>query len=172
MRSHILKSRAGTLFKADARVMLWDISNRGYERSEMQDSGDPLPQELDGMQWMLGRTADMVALMVLEQRTAGQEDVNAVRCHECPDSIEGIPSGQTPSLSYCPTGKSQIVDNSSLDRYPLVSKSKCSRIVGIDVHIQHGILWPNQAVLSVEACRGDLRLVTERSPRVVLIQLS
>ena len=124
-------------------MMPWDISNRRYERSEMQDSGDPWPQGLDGMQWMLGRTADMVALRVLEQCTAGQEDVNAVRGHECPDSIEGIPSRQTPSLSYRPTGKSQIGDNSSLDRYPLLSKSKCSRIVGIDVYIQHGILWPN-----------------------------
>ncbi len=72
----------------------------------------------------------MVTLMVLEQRTAGQGDVTAVRCHECPNSVEGIPSRQTPSLSYQPTGKSQIGDNSSLDRYPLVSKSKCSRIVG------------------------------------------
>ena len=109
----------------------------------MQDSGDSLPQELDGKQWMLGRTAGMVALTVLEQRTAGQEDVNAVRWHECPDSVEGIPSRQTPSLLYRPTGKSLIGDNSRLDRHPLVYKSKCSRIVGIDVHIQHGILWPN-----------------------------
>ena len=95
------------------------------------------------MQWMLGPTADMVVLMAMEQRTACQRDLNAVRCHECPDSVEGIPSRQTPNLSYRPTGKSQIGDNSSLDRYPLVSKSKCSRILGIGVHIQHGILWPN-----------------------------
>ena len=40
------------------------------------------------------------------------------------------------------------------------------------MHIQHGILRPQYAVRSVEACRGDLRLVTERSPRALPIQLS
>ena len=45
-------------------------------------------------------------------------------------SVGGIPSEQSSSLSYWPTGQSQIGDNSSLDRYPLCSRSKCSRIVG------------------------------------------
>ena len=43
------------------------------------------------MPLMLGRVAVMGALIMLEQRTAGQEDVNAVRCHGCPNSFEGLP---------------------------------------------------------------------------------
>ena len=41
---------AGTLFKDDARAMLWDVLTRRYERSERQDSDDSWPQELDKTQ--------------------------------------------------------------------------------------------------------------------------
>ena len=40
---------------------------------------------------MLGRMAVMVALIMIEQWTAGQEVVNAVRCHGCSNSVEYIP---------------------------------------------------------------------------------
>ena len=85
----------------------------------------------------------MVTLMVLEQRAAGEEDVNAVRCHECPNSVEDIPSPQTPRLSYPPTVDSQIEDTSSLNRYPLVSNSGCSKIVGTTCTYSTVFFGPN-----------------------------
>ena len=98
MRSPMLKSAAGTLFEEDARLVPWDISTRRSERSEMQGSDHSWPQELGEMPLMLGRMAIMVALIILEQRTAGQEDVNAARCHRCPNSVEDIPPRYTLKL--------------------------------------------------------------------------
>ena len=86
----------------------------------------------------------MVALMVLEQCAAGEEDVNAVRCHECPNSVEDNPSPHTPNLSYPPTVDSQIEDTSSLNRYPLVSNSGCSKILGMTCTYSTVFLGPNR----------------------------
>ena len=118
----------------DARLISWDISICRYERSGMQDSDGSWPQELDGMQWMLGWTADLIALIMLEQCSAGQEDVNKVSCYKCPNRIRYIPSRQTPTFSYRITGQTPIKETGILDQYPLDSNTQCSRRAGTNVH--------------------------------------
>ena len=134
MRFHGVNSSARTPFMVDARVIWWDIFVCRYESCGVHDCGDLWPQELDGMQWMLGWAVEMVALKVLEQRPAGREGVNAVSCPKCPNRSQGIPSCQTARLPYMTTGQSQIKDPSSLNRCSLVSNTQRSRIIGTNVH--------------------------------------
>ena len=118
----------------DARVIWWDIFVCRNESCGVHDCGNSWPQELDGMQWMLGWAVEMVALKVLEQRPAGREGVNAVSCPKCPNRSQGISSRQTARLPYMTTGQSQIKDPSSLNGCLSVSNTLRSRIIDTNVH--------------------------------------
>ena len=127
-----------------------------YERSEMRDSNDSQPPGPDEMQGMCHPTADMVILLVLEQRSADQVGVQAGKhcCH--PNIFRGIPVRQPPTAGG-PTTQKAMFDCKAIfyhilgrlhnlvgiSKAPRGETSQCSKTVEATRHVQHDILSPS-----------------------------